>query len=321
MPEPVDLAAGRDAPPPALRCVDVHLRYESAPPTVILMIDRSGSMTSRFAGTQSRWDALGAALFDPNRGVIGRLEQRARFGVTFFTGQAGGICPMLKHHGADLGNARDLALFYAGERPLAPAGDTPTGDSLDVIARELASDLVPGSKSILLVTDGEPDTCEQPNPQEGQGEAIQAAQRAFSMGIRVFVLGVSRDIAREHLQHMANAGAGRPLAAQWGRDPEAARPYQATEDPAELAGQLASILLGAVRSCVVPLDPDHDLRRIDEAVVTLDEMRLERDHGDGWRLSPDTPAIELLGSACELVRASARELRVQVPCDRSALPR
>ena len=39
----------------------------------------------------------------------------------------------------------------------------------------LLNDPAPGDKVIVLATDGEPDTCAEPNPQNGQGVAVAAA--------------------------------------------------------------------------------------------------------------------------------------------------
>src|SRR5258707_665443 len=76
-------------------------------------------------------------------------------------------------------------------------------------ARVLSDFDAPGAKIIVLATDGEPDTCEEPNPQNGGPAAIAAASTAFSAGIHTYVLSVGGDV--RSAQQMANAGAGLPV--------------------------------------------------------------------------------------------------------------
>jgi hypothetical protein len=79
----------------------------------------------------------------------------------------------------------------------------------------------PGPKFILLVTDGNPNTCMVLDPQCGQDLSIKAAQDAYAQGIGLFALGIGDIVAqpnagcptsarcgRDHLQDLANAGVG-----------------------------------------------------------------------------------------------------------------
>src|SRR5262249_24932837 len=78
-------------------------------------------------------------------------------------------------------------------------------------------------KYILLVTDGNPDRCGEPDPQCGQDDAITAVQAAFAAGISTYVVGIGDITAATndpgcwgrcgplHLQDLANAGAGLPV--------------------------------------------------------------------------------------------------------------
>jgi hypothetical protein len=149
-----------------------------------------------------------------------------------------------------------------------------------------------------------------PDPQEGQPEALSAAQTAFGAGIRLSILGVSTDVAADHLQRMANAGAGKPLDLVWGRDSDAARPYQASDDPAELALQLQGIL-GDVRSCTVVLNGRVDDADRGQGSVVLDGNALQP--GIDYRLL-DERTLELAGAACEQVLSLASELSIVFPC-------
>ena len=79
---------------------------------------------------------------------------------------------------------------------------------MQVVIQMLLADTEAQKRILVLATDGEPDTCEQPKPNEGQQESIDAAAHAYANGIPVYVIGIGDDVGMEHLQDVANAGAG-----------------------------------------------------------------------------------------------------------------
>ena len=171
-----DAGSGTDA-----GCADLQVTVDQPPPTLVLLIDQSGSMTSNFGG-QDRWDAVEETLFDPGNGVVGQLEDRVRFGMALYTSQGGfggGTCPQLVEAAPAIGNRDTLASIYAQNQP---KGDTPTGESLIAVAEDLANAGLEGPLAVVVATDGEPDTCAEPNPQNGQPESIAGAQYAHGLG-------------------------------------------------------------------------------------------------------------------------------------------
>jgi len=179
-------------------------------PTVILLIDQSLSMRDPFESS-TRWSTLQNALMDASDGIVPTLQGEVRFGISFYTsfnGSAGGECPLLEEVAPSITNYDAIQELY--DR-MSPQHQTPTGDSISAITQTLLADTFPGPKAIVLATDGEPDTCEMPDPNLGQGESIAAAQYAFSMDIPTFVISVGNDISLQHLQDLANAGAGLPV--------------------------------------------------------------------------------------------------------------
>ncbi len=298
-----------DPPEEPELCVAESYDYTSEPASVLLLVDRSGSMTESF-GAGTRWSVVRDALFDSERGLVPTMEGTARFGLSFYTsldGFAGGTCPMLAQQVIELFNTETLAEAFDTTLP-EPDGDTPTGEAIQASLSVLLA-APPGPKYLVLLTDGEPDTCAVPDPQGGQDVSIAAAQAAFVAGVPVFTVGVSEDIQSEHLQQMANAGSGRRLAARYGHDDDAARPLRASDDPAELASQMVGAL-GDVRSCVIALEPAESDLDEGAARVTLDGRSLVagRDFAlRGWEL-------ELLGDACAEVQSDATTLVVEVPC-------
>jgi hypothetical protein len=166
---------------------------------------------------------------------------------------------------------------------------------------------------IVLVTDGDPDTCEQPDPQNGQAEAISAVAQAYAAGIELYVLGVSVDISADKLQQLANAGQGRPIDSVWGVDPEAAEPFQAGNSVASLTEQLRSIL-ARVPLCEVELDRDVAIEELGGRNVVLDGQALRYNDPDGFTLK-DSRHLHIQGKACETLRAAGKRLNVRISCD------
>src|SRR5690606_13373876 len=123
-------------------------------------------------------------------------------------------------------------------------------------------------------TDGEPDTCEQPNPQNGQAEALAAVTRAYRAGIRTYLISVGRDISEAHMQDVANAGVGNAEGA-----PDA--PYWVAGDDIGLRNALRTIIAGEV-SCTLSLEGRIDPERACEGRVAM-TGRGELECGTDWR--------------------------------------
>ena len=303
-----------DAPPrPDANCPDVIVKAEGQTPTVHLLLDRSGSMKDDFGTTStggvcdpknatdcpSRYKAMTDALVGPG-GVVTSLESKVIFGASLYDGKST-ECPRLPSKPRVLGNHAEIKKLLDGARP---DGATPTGDSIDALLADFVKNPpAPNSPPvILLATDGEPDTCEQPDPNEGQLEATTAAQKAFAAGIRLFVLAVGDDVGAPHLQEMANAGAGKDLKT-------GTETFYRANNPAELSAALQTII-GGVRSCSFDVDgkvsgnASRGEVKLDSAVLVF---------GTDWKLV-DENTIELLGNACETFLARGGEVQASFPC-------
>lgn len=302
-PEPDD----EPPPDPPTRCNPLSFNYSASPATVVLLIDRSGSMNFGF-GSDTRWNVVGDALFRETDGLVPRLGDAARFGLAFYTsldGFLGGTCPMMDYTSPVLGDVDRLRQAFDGTFPLFD-GDTPTGEAILEALDWLDEDNPTGPRYLVLITDGEPDTCAQPDPQNGQQEALQAAREAYDRGVEMYIVGVSSDVGESHLQQMANVAQGVRAGAQWGQDPDAVEPIVASEQDDVLASQIQGAL-GDVRTCTIALGDAVDLEG--RFVVTL----------DGEEVPPSEYAIEdrqlvLSGGACAQVLDDATTLDVQVPC-------
>jgi hypothetical protein len=168
----------------------------------------------------------------------------------------------------------------------------------------------PGPKAIVLATDGEPDTCDEPDPQNGQEESIAAAQAAFAMGIPTHVISVGDEVSQDHLQQLANVGAGRAT------DSSEPAPYYQALAPDQLVDAFDAIIGGSV-SCSFTL-AGKVMTDACDGTVSIDGDELEC--GSQWRLVDDT-TLELLGDACDRLEDGAEhDVEATFPCGTVLIP-
>jgi hypothetical protein len=286
-------------------CPGVEVALTDVIPTVLLLVDRSGTMNRNFGNT-SRWGAVFDTLMDEEDGLVRRLDREIRFGISLYTGSDdASVCPILEGIPPALGNYGAILDLY---EPLDPIEDTPTAPSLAAAQASLAAVQETGPRIIVLATDGEPDTCEVPDPDglpAARAESVAAAQAAHGAGIDVFVISVGNEVSQAHLQDLANAGVGLPVGGA-----ERAPFYQAL-DPEALVLAFDTII-GGVRGCLFALDGSVDLDRADDGTVTLDGETLE--FGVDWVLR-DESTLELRGPACDTLLAGGEHLvRAEFEC-------
>jgi len=297
-------------------CVRHEVKISSPIPTVVMLIDQSGSMNEAFGGG-ARWNVLRDALINKDTGIISTLESKVRFGLALYTSQNGfgsdtppKICPIITEVAPALKNYAAIAAKYL---PDDWKGDTPTGESIDVAVKILDGVTEEGPKALVLATDGEPDSCADPNPGDQMGHdvarglSVTAVQNAFKKQISTFVISVGDDVGQDHLRAVANAGQGLAV------DVDATNRFYLANNQAELATAFDTIVSG-VRSCVFSLNGTVEASRADTGTVTLDGKFLIYMNNDGWRMN--TPSeVELLGAACAALKKSGdHDLKIDFPC-------
>jgi len=305
-------------------CAQVTLQLDPQVPTVVLIVDRSTSMTFEFRNTdQERWEALDDALFaeaapgqSREAGVVPAFEDRVRFGMHLYTGEGvftrDYVCPALRSVGASAGNSDALATLFRNNRPVEDS-NTPTAQAVDAVVDQTRPS-PDGPTLFVLATDGFPDRCEAPATRDERARrlSVAAVQRAYEAGFETFVLSLA-DFGQKHVQDLANAGQGLPVLNRYEDDDPLAPPY-APGDTAGLRADLASII-GEALSCEVALDGRIDRSRACEGEVRLDGEPIACDApGSGWRVL-DEGRIELLGEACADLKAGrVRLLEARFPC-------
>lgn len=312
--------AGAD--PDSDACVKLDVTFTPQVPTVVMLIDQSGSMKEPF-GTGLRWNVLRDALIDPTSGIISTLQSKVRFGLALYTShngfnQGGGrdgemrppeVCPILTEVAPALNNYMAISDKYL---PDDWKGDTPTGESVDAAVKILAAVKDEGPKAIVLATDGEPDSCADPNP-VGQTRSdaarqlsVSAVQNAYKQGITTFVISVGNEVGEDHLRAVANAGQGLAV------DVDDTKRFYLTNNQAELASAFDAIVSG-VRSCVLTLNGSVEASDAASGSVILDGKSLAYQDANGWRLNAPSE-LELLGSACASIKHGDHDLKISFPC-------
>ncbi len=294
-------------------CQSVEVTPTRSIPNAMFLVDQSGSMTSAFGGGQDRWEAAHTAITS----IVSELDAIVRFGLTTYQSDDGDVnppCPRLDTQIAmDLNNFSTINASYPATFP--GGEDTPTGDSIDALVGIIQADPPPadGPTIIVLATDGEPDSCEvpDPNPTDGaRAEAVAAAERAFDVaGIQTFILSVGTEVSNGHLQDMANVGVG---LAEDGSEGNA--PFWVGTDPQDLENEFRTIISASI-SCEVEIDKPFDDR---EKACAEGDVRLNGNPlscPEDWQVKPDAPnVIELLGSACDTFKSGEVTFTAEFPC-------
>lgn len=287
-------------------CAEIHVDLAPVTPTVMLLIDRSGSMvTNSFGGFDTRWDAVEDALTNPSTGVLWDVEDDIIVGASLYMSdnEVNG-CPLLETETASAMNAQGIADLIAENPPYQDDLNTPTAES---VAATVASFPDGDNRVLILATDGDPDTCEDPNSNGQPGPRTMsenAVVAAFDGGIPTFVLSVGADTELTHLERLARAGRGQDL------DDGDAEPYIAT-DPDQLVDAFGEIIAG-VRSCQIAVDGTVDLDRANEGEVVLNGDVLT--YGDDWTMD-DEDTMRLLGDACDaFLETEEVSLDASFPC-------
>ncbi|MFO7179198.1 MAG: vWA domain-containing protein [Pseudomonadota bacterium] len=335
-------------------CSELSVVPKPVVPSVMIVVDNSSSM---FEPRAELWDRLYTTLMDPGTGVVKALEEQVRFGFASFKGsnqpypETDPRCAEITSVDIDLNNHAAIDAVYAELGTAWMPGlkwETPTGHAITRIAAELAEYMPdpPGPKYILLVTDGNPNTCQILDPQCGQDASVAAVQKAYELGIGTFVIGIGDIVTMNtgcvpqqmrcgvaHLQDLANAGTGQPVEAP----PNEYQfqqcvtmlgglqaTYATTEEPgtapyftatsAEELKLAIENLLKQVASCT--FDMDVEVRgRASLGQVSVGNQQVPYNDPDGWRLESNRYQVTLLGAACELFRTGEHELKISFPCD------
>jgi hypothetical protein len=227
-------------------------------------------------------------------------------------------------------------------------GETPTAVTLQQALPVLLADPSPGDKVMLLVTDGDPDFCNDPDRICAMDAVIGAVQDAFRQGVSTTVFGLKRpELSEQHLRDVANAGVGQPVALPPGVNTEMDLRNRCRNNPAgSLPGTYAAVggnapyfqpngtdqialgealdaVIYGIRSCLFDLAGAAEVNADQAAaarIVIDGGAPLVYGDPNGWQL-PTPTRVELLGTACQQLKNPATGgIDFDFPCE-SLIPR
>jgi hypothetical protein len=338
-------------PPPVAKaplaplCAEAKGEYDATrePSNVLFLYDRSGSMHIQLPSKSTRWDATKKGFFE----LLEKLPSSTAAGLMLFPQ---GDAPVNKWCGIDASindvtcksgwpepsekdrcdagrytpsvpssylspdHIEDLEITVADSDSEFYWG-TPLSTALTAaIAAQRASTL-PGAKSVILLTDGNPTSCGA----EGISNDISHVVDAAALGldgkgplVRTFVIGLtdsSRQAAKaENLQPNAVAGGTKHF-------------YKLTDDTfADDLKKVFEQVSAQAFDCTFNLPPaaGHDMSQLNVQLESVARANptVARDpaHKEGWDLLPNGTQIQLYGEACRAMKDDAAKLRIVIGC-------
>ncbi len=343
------------APPPAqtTACAEATGTYTATrePSNVLLLLDRSGSMHIELPSGDTRWAAAKAGLFE----LLAKLPDTAQVGAMMFPqGDApvNAWCSIdpsindvrckkgwpepsqkLRCDAATYRAGVESALLGATQRraieSYVSASDkefywgTPLASALRGALQAQKASPVAGSRSVVLLTDGNPTSCDEAGVSNDIANVVAAAEEGVSGTlVRTFVIGVvdgARQAAKaEKLSPIAVAGGTKRFPG-----------CEATNDCfyAVTQGDFASDLQKALDQislqafdCTFNLpaaSAETDAAKVNVTLTASGSSRtVARDaaHQNGWDYLPGGTQVQLYGQACTDVKAEGSRLDVVLGC-------
>lgn len=286
---------------------EVSVEKPKAPATVLIVMDRSGSMEG------DKWEQAKKAVGS----VLDAHGPYINFGLLVF--------PAKKSKGCVLPGTADVAFSLDNGATIVDAmvqagtgGDTPTGGALQAASQIFQVANPPGERIVVVATDGKPNCaidCGKCGCAFGcdflcfneddcaEDEVFAAVQALAAQKVKTYVIGIEGSgSAKSVLNKMAELG-GTAL-------PGDPKYFEATNGD-DLAAALDEIA-GSVGSCSVPLQIPPGTAFV---VVEVNGEKILKDptHADGWDLL-EGDVMQLYGSACEAATADGSTVEVTYVC-------
>lgn len=297
-------------------CMPRPLPLVPAVPTVMFVIDRSGSMEEDLDGNAdggtSRWVVLATSL----RAVLPPLDQKIAMGALMYPVSGMGstcIAPTTVDLSPLQGNANRLLALFNSSMPL---GGTPIAEALTVAAQHLRNlRTATSARAMILATDGAPNcnqglsnstcTCTQPplvNPNcdapshcLDDTRTITELRNFSSQNLPTYVIGLGSQLNQfaSTLDQMAIAG-GVPRMGSGAR-------YYSAVNQAELTDAFSRVT-AQLTKCTFLLN---GLGANDTFVLQVDGVDVPQGP-NGWEWTDQTNGeLRLHGTACDLAAGGA----------------
>jgi hypothetical protein len=290
-------------------CIQQDVMIETVTPTVELLIDRSGSMNAAF-GASDRWNTIRNVLINPTDGVVMKMQDKVRFGLTLYTSylteaDTAATCPNLVEQPIALNNYQMIQTTFMANQVFGQSS-TPSAESIAAATSKLEAYQETGPKVLVFATDGDPDTCAAPdsNGDEAPRTASEAAvQAAWTKGIATYVIAVGNDI--QGLAHMTNL-------AKIGQGGDPAATYFQASDPTALVDAFNTIVRGLI-SCDFSLNGTVLEQNAASGTVKIDGLEVPYGDPNGWILVGES-TVRLQGTACDTLKIQVSNVDINFPC-------
>lgn len=338
-------------PPPICAESTGEYQAEREPSNVLFLYDRSGSMKIVLPSNQTRWDAMKGGFFD----LVSSLPNTTSAGLMLFPQ---GDDPVNAYCGVDptdndvhctpgwpepAGTKRCDVATYTPDVPAntltagqaqaikdkitaSDAGfywGTPLATALNAAIAAQKASKVPGAKSIIILTDGNPTSCSDSGISNDIKNVTDAAAKGLEGTlVRTFVIGLT-----DSAQEAAKAENLSPIAVAGGtkRTPTCETDnscfYKLTD--ANFASDLKKVFdeisLQAF-DCTFNLPPQSS--NTDPTLINVElsdksgKRTVARDtsRSNGWDYLPNGTQIQLYGQACTDMKDAAAKLDIVLGC-------
>ncbi len=338
---PVDAApavdGGPDVASPDATCGTTTVAARRQPMNLLIVLDRSGSMTT---GMPSRWTSAVRGL----RALLTRLDDSTRVGITLFpapTGMADAVAtygtPNIPIQELSVSRPRIESLLDSS----SPDGNTPMNCAMEGTRSYYESFTMDGSRNVILITDGAPtqECTGAPTCTPGPGDireflaCVMNQERIASDAVRVSVARGARgtppigyfiagtpEASDVFLSDLAYTG-NQPRAPGCQATNTCHYRLETSTFEADLTRALDDIRARAT-SCdfAIDVDPSRvDFSRVSVGVTSATgaPLTVARDpgHTDGWDYSAGMRSVVFYGPACERVRNdAAAQVRIVFGC-------
>lgn len=304
----------------AVPCMTGMLTMTRADPTVMFVIDRSGSMQDHLGktnGQESRWAILTNALST----TLPPVDQTMGIGALLYpaaTLHGGGLSCTVPIVPDLMPATGHVAALIDVMQSSTPGGGTPTADAIDLAAVSLTSvHAATTARALVLATDGGPNCnddldastctcvvaakgCNQSRMCLDDTRTVSRIAHYHDQGLPTYVIGIQDPGDTQFtdvLNAMADAG-GRPNVG-------GAQDYYVASSGAELSAALTAIR-DQVGLCTylltsVPDSGGSMTVRLGDAVIPFDPTGM-----NGWMWgNKDNGEVVLVGAACETATAMA----------------
>lgn len=267
------------------------------PPDLLVVLDRSGSMTSPPVTFPPifipKWTLMRDALVQ----VTTVQDQNIKFGLLEFPSDDNCSADAVPEVGIALGSHTGFTSYFAAR---SPNGNTPAHIGLgDALAYFNTIPVNPAGRYVLFATDGLPN-CSGGDPNTASdAETVAAVTSLYNAGIKTFVLGFGT--------FGLNTGVLNDAATAGGEAKPGVTKFYEANNATDLQMALQAIAGGViVPSCKFALQsaPPNP----DDVTITVNGMVVPRDTShtmNGWDYYPDAMTITFFGSYCDTIEMGA----------------